>query len=89
MRGRGLYYGKGITSFLQRGSEVNMFTKSKMVRTKKDHKCLYCDKTIEVGSLCTYGVTTDSEFVGQGRKAIYYGHICKDCFDYKNNLNYK
>jgi hypothetical protein len=66
-----------------------MFTKSKTVTTKKLHLCLYCGRHIPVGARCTYGVTTDSEYVGHEGNGIYYGHICRDCFDYKNNLNCK
>jgi hypothetical protein len=62
-----------------------MFTKSKTVTTRESHTCMFCGKTIQKGTVCTYGVTTDPEHVGRASNGIYYGHICPDCRDIELN----
>jgi hypothetical protein len=59
-------------------------TKFKTVkRTRKRHECYNCFKTIEIGSTCTYGVTTDSDIVQNG--GIVSGYFCTECRDVTEN----
>ena len=49
-------------------------------KTRKLHVCYDCGKKIEVGSTCTYGVTTDSEIV-RYKGEIRTGYFCTNCID--------
>ncbi|MFT8352364.1 hypothetical protein [Clostridium saccharoperbutylacetonicum] len=61
-----------------------MITKFKTVkRTRKVHECYSCFKRIEIGSTCTYGVTTDSDVVQNG--GIVSGYFCTKCRDISEN----
>lgn len=64
------------------------FTKYKTIkRTKKTHECWNCEKILGIGQTCTYGVTTDSDIVGNGKKKIAYGYFCLECRDIELNKN--
>lgn len=61
-----------------------MITKFKTVKsTKKRHECYNCFKTIEIGSSCTYGVTTDSDIAQNG--GLISGYFCTECRDISEN----
>jgi hypothetical protein len=64
-----------------------MISRVKTVIVRKDHKCLNCGTTISKGAVCSSGVSTDSDIVGYGRKAILYGHVCTVCRDIHLNEN--
>lgn len=56
-----------------------MITKFKTVkRTRKSHMCYVCGKKIDIGSTCTYGVTTDSDIVSY-KGEIRTGYFCVEC----------
>lgn len=62
-----------------------MFTKFKTVnRTRKTHECYECGKKINIGSTCTYGVTTDSDIV-RYKGEIKTAYFCTECRDTKLN----
>lgn len=51
-------------------------------RTRKTHKCYICGKPIQVGSTCTYGVTTD---ITGDKNRIQTGYFCTECRDIQLN----
>lgn len=57
-----------------------MLTKYKTVKTKKIHKCCGCHKRINIGSVCTYGVTTDRNLV-RYKGEIMASYFCTECRD--------
>jgi len=62
-----------------------MITKFKTVkRTKKLHLCYECNKRIDIGSTCTYGVTTDRDIV-RYKGEIETAYFCLECRDISLN----